>query len=164
MRNIHRGDIYYIANAKCFATDPSNPEGRPGIVVSSDHINRNSDYVEIVYLTTRPRSDIATHVPVICKVQSTAMCEGIYTVNTDRIGDFIRTCTDAEMEQIEDGLLASLGISAPIEDVEDEPDYKKASGPIFTYSPEAEQERNLYKKLYNELLDKVISKVRGSIL
>lgn len=27
-----RGDIFYISNSKCYATDPSNTEGRPAIV------------------------------------------------------------------------------------------------------------------------------------
>ena len=27
-----RGDIFYISNSKCYATDPSNAEGRPAIV------------------------------------------------------------------------------------------------------------------------------------
>ena len=30
-----RGDIFYISNSKCYATDPSNAEGRPAIIVLS---------------------------------------------------------------------------------------------------------------------------------
>ena len=47
-----RGDIFYISNSKCYATDPSNTEGRPAIVVSSDKLNEHADVVEVVYLTT----------------------------------------------------------------------------------------------------------------
>lgn len=43
-----RGDIFYIANSKCYATDPSNSEGRPAIVVSSDKLNEHADVVEMV--------------------------------------------------------------------------------------------------------------------
>lgn len=48
-----RGDIFYISNSKCYATDPSNAEGRPAIVVSSDKLNEHADVVEVVYLTTK---------------------------------------------------------------------------------------------------------------
>ena len=37
-----RGDIFYISNSKCYATDPSNTEGRPAIVVSSDKLNEHA--------------------------------------------------------------------------------------------------------------------------
>lgn len=47
-----RGDIFYISNSKCYATDPSNTEGRPAIVVSSDKLNEHADVVEVVYLNT----------------------------------------------------------------------------------------------------------------
>ena len=40
-----RGDIFYISNSKCYATDPSNTEGRPAIVVSSDKLNEHADVV-----------------------------------------------------------------------------------------------------------------------
>lgn len=40
-----RGDIFYISNSKCYATDPSNAEGRPAIVVSSDKLNEHADVV-----------------------------------------------------------------------------------------------------------------------
>lgn len=41
-----RGDIFYISNSKCYATDPSNTEGRPAIVVSSDKLNEHADVVD----------------------------------------------------------------------------------------------------------------------
>ena len=41
-----RGDIFYISNSKCYATDPSNTEGRPAIVVSSDKLNEHADVYE----------------------------------------------------------------------------------------------------------------------
>ena len=91
-----RGDIFYISNSKCYATDPSNTEGRPAIVVSSDKLNEHADVVEVVYLTTKEKRLMPTHAEVLCKIPSTALCETIYTVNKDRLGDFVRTCTDKE--------------------------------------------------------------------
>lgn len=67
-----RGDIFYISNSKCYATDPSNTEGRPAIVVSSDKLNEHADVVEVVYLTTKEKRLMPTHAEVLCKIPSTA--------------------------------------------------------------------------------------------
>lgn len=74
-----RGDIFYISNSKCYATDPSNAEGRPAIVVSNA------------------------------------------------------------------GILCSLGIAAPVVDGE----------PVDN---SVTVERNLYKHLYEDLLNKVMAR------
>lgn len=143
-KEVRRGDIFYIANSKCYATDPSNSAGRPGIIVSNDELNKHSETVEVVYLTTKEKKTMPTHAEVLCKIPSTALCETIYTVNKDRLGDFVRTVTDSEMEAVNAGMLASLGLSVPVEverEVED--------------CTSAVVERNLYKTLYEQLLDRL---------
>ena len=145
---VKRGEIYYIAHAKCYSTDPSNAAGRPGVIVSSNELNRHSDSVEVVYLTSQEKKPMPTHAEVLCKIPSTAMCETIYTVNKDRLGDYVRTCTDKEMEAVNAGILCSLGISAPTVAVERE---EAADTPVAV-------ERNLYKTLYENLLNKVMAR------
>ena len=142
-RKIKRGDIYYIANSKCYATDPNNTAGRPGIIVSANELNERSILVQIVYLTSQEKRLMPTHVSVMCSKPSTALCENITTVHKDRLGDYIRTCTEEEMADIEDGIRAALGLAAVPRPVERE-DVSSAS-----------VERNLYKALYEQLLDKV---------
>lgn len=141
-----RGDIYYIANSKFYATDPMNEAGRPGIIVSSDKLNNNAEVVEVVYLTTKDKHPMPTHTSIICKVPSTALCETIYTVSKDRLGDFVRCCTDKEMAEIDRCMLYSLGI-------ESTPVVKEA--PVAVDNSVA-VERNLYKSLYESLLNKVV--------
>lgn len=111
VKEVRRGDIFYIANSKCYATNPSVEAGRPGIVVSCDELNEHSPSVEVVYLTTKDKKPMATHVPILCKINSTALCETIYTVSKDRLGDYVRTCSDKEMAEIDKGMLHSLGIA-----------------------------------------------------
>lgn len=142
-----RGDIFYIANSKCYATDPDNTAGRPGIIVSANELNEHSILVQIVYLTSQEKRFMPTHVSVMCNKPSTALCENITTVHKDRLGDYIRTCTEEEMTDIEDGIRAALGLAAvprPVESAEREQDISAVS-----------VERNLYKALYEQLLDKV---------
>ena len=145
---VKRGDIFYIAYSKYYATDSSNVAGRPAVIVSSDKLNEHADVVEVVYLTTKEKRPMPTHVDVLCKIPSTALCETIYTVNKDRLGDYVRTCTDKEMEAINAGILCSLDISAPTVEVERD---EAADTPVMA-------ERNLYKTLYENLLNKVTAR------
>lgn len=145
---VKRGDIFYIAHSKCYATDPSNAAGRPAVIVSSDKLNEHADVVEVVYLTTKEKRLMPTHAEVLCRVPSIALCETIYTVNKDKLGDYVRTCTDKEMDAINTGILCSLGISAPTVEVERE---EAADTPVAV-------ERNLYKTLYENLLDKMTTR------
>lgn len=146
-KGVKRGDIFYIANSKFYSTDPTNEAGRPGIIVSSDELNEHSPVVEVVYLTTKDKKPMPTHIGILCKIPSTALCETIYTVTKDRLGDFVRTCTDKEMAAIDRGMLHSLGISSVIErEVE-----TSENADIATLSVE----KNLYKTLYEQLLDRI---------
>lgn len=146
-KGVKRGDIFYIANSKFYSTDPSNEAGRPGIIVSNDTLNEHSPVVEVVYLTTKDKKPMPTHVGILCKIPSTALCETIYTVTKDRLGDFVRSCTDKEMAEINRGMLCSLGITAPVIERE-----VKTSENADTTSLAVE--KNLYKTLYEQLLDK----------
>lgn len=145
---VKRGDIFYIAHSKCYATNPSNTAGRPAVIVSSDKLNEHADVVEVVYLTTKEKRPMPTHVEVLCRVPSIALCETIYTVNKDKLGDYVRTCADKEMDAINAGILCSLGISAPTVEVERE---EAADTPVAV-------ERNLYKTLYENLLNEVMAR------
>lgn len=147
---VKRGEIYYIAHAKCYATDPSNAAGRPGVIVSSDELNRHSDSVEVVYLTSQEKKPMPTHAEVLCKTPSTALCETIYTIHKDRLGDFVRCCTDKELEGLNAAMLCSLGISTPTPSVEVEREVEDNT-PVAV-------ERNLYKTLYEQLLDRMTAR------
>lgn len=147
IKEVKRGDIFYIANSKYYATNPENEAGRPGIVVSCDELNEHSPSVEVVYLTTKDKKPMPTHVPILCKINSTALCETIYTVSKDRLGDYVRTCSDEEMAAIDKGMLRSLGIGSVIEREVEEADTQDSSALAV--------ERNLYKTLYEQLLDRL---------
>lgn len=112
--NIYRGDIYYVNTLY-----PDNiigseqKQGRPAIVVSNDMNNTYAETVTVVYLTTQDKKPLPVHVSVICKVPCTALCEQIATISIQRLGDFVRTCTAAEMEAIDKALMVQLGIEMP---------------------------------------------------
>lgn len=158
-REVKRGDIFYITYSKNFNDSYSyDTTGRPGVIVSDDHLNRGSEYVEVVYLTTKIKRDMPTHVDVFCKTPSTALCETIHTVEKDRIGTYVRTVSDEEMEGIERGLRRSLGMNASVASVNDAEPNNDMELASMQKEIQLTAERDMFKKLYEDLLSKVVGK------
>ena len=91
---IYRGDIFYIMQGSYVGSEQKS--GRPGVIVSNDLANKHSPNVEVVFLTSQEKKALPTHVEVIARVPSTALCENIQTVSKERLRDFIRSCTTSE--------------------------------------------------------------------
>lgn len=108
--DIKRGDIFYVE--RIFGSRGSENEGgRPAVVVSNDKCNMFSGVVEVVFLTSKQKKDLPTHVNIICQNKSTALCEQIHSVSVDRLCQWYKTCTDEEMKAIDDALLVSLQLA-----------------------------------------------------
>lgn len=158
-KEVKRGDIFYITYSKNFNDSYSyDTTGRPGVIVSDDHLNRGSEYVEVVYLTTKIKRDMPTHVDVFCKTPSTALCETIHTVEKDRIGTYVRTVSDEEMEGIERGLRRSLGMNVPVVSVNEAEPNNDNGLASMQKEIQLTAERDMFKKLYEDLLSKVVGK------
>lgn len=154
---VSRGAIYYIYPT--VVTGSEMIAGRPGVIVSNDDGNEHSTVVEVVFLTTREKSDIPTHVSInSTRKSSTALCEQVTTVDKTRIGDFIGYCSPQELEQIDSACVVSLGLNKHIDRIvaekvkESEKANKKAE-----VSPQPDPEGMFYKKMYYELLDRVVA-------
>lgn len=107
---IARGDIFYIQRSGTVCGS-EQMAGRPGIVVSNDIGNSTSETVEVVYLTTRHKNMLPTHVPISSSArESTALCEQITTVSIERIGDYCGKVTGEELRMIDEALMVSLGL------------------------------------------------------
>lgn len=160
-----RGEIYYIEKAS--TTGSEQAAGRPAIIVSNDRCNFHSEVVEIVYLTTSPKTDLPTHVTIRSATRvSIALCEQVTSVSVSRIGAYISTCTDAEMDAIDHALAISLDIPE-WEPQQREPEVKSDTvSAIVQFDledmrmklAEAFKERDLYRELYEKLVDKLISR------
>lgn len=154
---------------------------RPAVVVSNDKNNENSNVVEVVYMTTQPKTDLPTHVTVRSTGRpSTVLCEQVYSVSTERIGTYIGECSDKEMENIDIALMISLQLDGnmktskkyneTIKEQQEEIDLyrkkiqamqealkeKKNEKPEITASSEEtirlQTERDTYKTMYEQLL------------
>ena len=141
---MNRGDIYYIARSDHEAGSEQHAN-RPAVIVSNNKNNERSGTVEVVYMTTKPKSDMPTHVLIrTARKPSTVMCEQIHTVSTDRVMEKLGRVTDQEMTCIEQALAISLDLNNvnPVGDIVE----------AYSQMLRAQAERDVYRKLYTDLL------------
>ena len=109
-KNIRRGDIYYVRG--CLDTVGSEQKGfRPAIVISNNVGNKYSKIKQVVYITTKNKNEIPTHVVInSAKYTSIAICEQIFSVSDERIGRYLGHCTEDEMKELDKALMISIGL------------------------------------------------------
>lgn len=150
-RDFLRGEIHYIDDMG-HTNEFGYRSGRPCIIISDDSANRNSSHVTVIPLTSQEKKPTPTHVAIQCKMPSTALCENIQTVPREKIGNYIRTCSEDEMAKINTGVCCALGVPMP-----------EASRAINDQSRELieatnkkiiklEAECEVYKKMYTQIL------------
>lgn len=152
-----RGEIFYIERAGD-SYGSEQQAGRPAIVVSNDKNNEYSSTLEVVYLTTQPKTELPTHIDIrSTKKNSIALCEQVHTVSVQRVGDFVGNCSEYEMQMIDAALLISLGIDFEKQQEESKqeavkPETSKESGDVVV---RLTTERDIYKALYEQMLERV---------
>lgn len=108
----YRGQVYYIDSEGGGYTGCEQGGERPAVIVSNDVGNGYSSIVEVVFLSTKKKKPLPTHVEInSAKRPSIALCEQIQTVSQERIGSYISEVTQSELQRIEKALLISLDIS-----------------------------------------------------
>lgn len=126
-----RGSIWYVESG--YSTGSEQRPGRPAIIVSNDTNNKHSSTSRV----------------------STAICEQITTVATERIGSYCGTVTDAEMSSIEMAMLISLGL-APVAGADPKPEAQSEETPpipeLDTRLAESEARCKILQELYDSLL------------
>ena len=105
----HRGEIFFINEGE--STGSEQGGARPGIIVSNDIGNKHAPIVEVVYLTSREKKLMPTHVKIKSSpIPSIALCEQIETVYKKRIGKYLAKATMDEMKLIDKALAVSIGL------------------------------------------------------
>lgn len=108
MNEIRRGEIFYIARggASCGSEQYAD---RPAVVVSNDENNKHSGIIEVVYLTTQPKTELPTHVTIRSTGRvSTVLCEQVTSVSVERVNNYIGQVSEQEMKNIDIALMISL--------------------------------------------------------
>ena len=108
-REIKRGDVYWCEFQ--YGTGSEQVGTRPVVIVSNDICNETSTIVTVVPLTSSFKRKMPTHTIVrATNKESTALAEQVFTVDKERIGDYINRCTADEMERIEKCLKIQIGV------------------------------------------------------
>ena len=171
--DVKRGEIYYISRGG-YNTGSEQQADRPGVLVSNDKNKKNSQTLEVVYLTTQPKNELPTH----CTIRSTGrvstvLCEQIHTVAVERIGKYIGVCTAQEMQNIDIGLMISIGLGdaggatkdkTVVTDQKEEKkaEEKKTETKVQTETNEelikTRAERDIFKKLYEQMTERLLER------
>ena len=155
-----RGQIYYVRSN--YREEGSEQRGgRPAVIVSNDKNNANSNTVEVVYMTTKPKTDLPTLVYIESALRpSTLLCEQISTVSEERIGEWIGELTESEVQDLDIALAVSLGMKCGpgqldtdtlehLNNLQAELDRTKAELREAKSGPD-------YKLLYDQLIEKML--------
>ena len=172
-----RGEIYFIRST--YHEEGSEQRADlPAVIVSNNNNNNHSETVEVVYMTTRPKTDLPTHVFTRSALSpSTILCEQICTVSKQRVGAQIGTLTDSEMQAVDTALAISIALDfgamtimrePTVEELEKIAKKMHEEGRIAATKPamsaeqtadllreaiKAQTERDVYKELYLDLLE-----------
>ena len=152
-REIHRGDIFWCpvmevnSGGELFVGSP-----RPVIIVSNDIFNATSGNVTVVPITTKEKKPLQSHVEInVNQISGTALCEKVSIATKDNLGYFCGTMQKEKMKELDAALSFQLALETATIHV----------GANLGFSPEidlkialVEQERDLYKKLYEQLLER----------
>lgn len=152
---VRRGDIYYINNDRGQIGSEMKKD-RPAVVVSNDMNNRYSNEITVVFLTSKPKKNLETHVTVYSTGrESVALCEGMTTLDKQRTGKFLGRMSRKEMDAIDKALGVAIGI-----DRKEEGDMmvdKRASPKDWKEETIRETAKaETYRAMYETLLNKII--------
>lgn len=173
--NPKRGEVYFIRIPAGTTVAREIRYSRPGVIVSTDELNSDSYTVNVVFLSTAAaeRHDIPAdrHPLVTANKLSAAICEQVSTVDVSRLGARICCLTEREMERIDNALLHCLGLYLAVppvdacgvfihnkgtEIVRDDDPLSQFDREQSTAVDALERELEVYKRLYADLLDRVV--------
>lgn len=106
---VKRGEIYYILPSPAVGHEQAGK--RPAIIISNNLGNIYSPVVEIIFITTKCKKSLPTHVVIYSsKRKSIALCEQVTTIDKSRILNYIGKVTEDELEKINQAIKISLGM------------------------------------------------------
>lgn len=127
---------------------------RPCVVISNDKNNMFSGSLTLIPLTSQPKKELPTHVAIESgDVHGTALCEQVTQVTKSLVDkNYDTTLDETTMSEIEKAVMVQLGI-------------EREPGSIVIGASESasenatkilllEQERDIYKQLYTDLMSK----------
>ena len=167
-KEVRRGDVFWchmIEND--LGGKPFIGKTRPIIVVSNEKANRFSCYVTVVPITSQEKKPLPTHVDIhVNTISGTAICEHIINVHKQHLEGFCGELDENTQAEIDKALRIQLGLSEERKEAKSsstpQEDLKNIQEQFIVSAPEIkiaklEQERDVYKELYMQLLNRNIA-------
>lgn len=165
-REVRRGDVYWMRMDYGYGYETGS--GRPVVIISSDVGNEKSPTLIGAY-TTRQEKYGRVFVPVVIDGEySWVKCADLVTFDRNkRMGKYITTLTDAQMEEVDRGLRVALDLDydsdyedeyeEEIEESDDEEEYEEEeSENLEEKIADLELELKIARAAYDKLLAKVV--------
>lgn len=147
-RIFKRGQVYYIFRSYVIGNELA--KGRPGIIISNDRDNEHNGVVTVVLLTSKIKEQHNSRVCVsVTGRVSTVMADQITTVDISRIGDYIGECTPAEIDAVDNAIIAALGLERHTAKC-------MSDDQIIARMTAIKAERDAYERQFDKLLSKFI--------
>jgi len=112
-RAIRRGDIFYADLSPVVGSEQGG--SRLVLILQNDIGNRFSPTVIVAAITSQPKRVLPTHVEIGCmealQKDSVALLEQIRTIDRTRLRGWIGKLDEQEMEEINQALSISIGLS-----------------------------------------------------
>jgi len=106
-----RGEVYYVKKGNTTSTGSETWSNRHAVIVSANHTNKTSNVVQIVYITTQPKSKALTHVDISTNhTHRIALCEQIVPIDKSRIVEYKGKLSEEQMVQIDKGMAWNLNL------------------------------------------------------
>ena len=113
MREIKRGDVYYADLSPVLGSEQGGL--RPVLVIQNDTGNKYSPTTIVAAITSkRDKANIPTHVSIRVEglsKSSIVLLEQIRTIDKSRIRTFVNDVDGGLMDEIDEALLISIGLS-----------------------------------------------------
>lgn len=182
-RKVMRGEIYYVKNFPTVGHEQRS--GRPAVIVSNNENNIHSGTYEICFMTLQDKPKLPTHVFIDrgpC-INSTILCEQITTISEEKLGDFMCRIPEHLEEKLDEALAVSLALTTPraknaicessneetnrmvnalrgdVQFVQNELALAKDANSVLKKNlVEAKTKAEMYERMYNDLLDRLIKR------
>lgn len=149
---MERGEVYIVKSRYTVGSEIA--KARPAVIVSNDLLNATAEVVEVVYLTTKPKKDLPTHVSIQATgVRSTALCEQIDSVSLQLVCGRVGVCSEEEMAAVDRALMCSLGVTTEPRDAALSKGVAEGTLDLYIRATRALAERDAYKEILDRILD-----------
>jgi mRNA-degrading endonuclease toxin of MazEF toxin-antitoxin module len=145
-----RGDIYEVETQKMGLTIK-----REAIIVSNDDRLLTDKYISMIILNDKKYTD--RDVMVHCRGEKFVLCGLVTFIPVKKLYSYIKSVSEQELKEVDKSMASALGLTEELK-IPYEQAFPKVE-PVYGESEQlvaAQTERDLYKRLYDDLLDKML--------